>query len=85
MQLIHLEVVDPREVSGPVWIAGGDEAVLVYLPKVAAATLAALKKQKLRRAVVYSWQPELVSQHVGKAASVRPIPQFLMERFGLKP
>ncbi len=84
LQLMHLETLDPRQPTGPLWIAGNDEA-LVYLPKADAATLAALKKQKLRRAAVYSWQPELVSQHVGKAVSVRPIPQFLMERFGLKP
>ncbi|MEI8310732.1 MAG: site-specific DNA-methyltransferase [Verrucomicrobiota bacterium] len=85
LQLMHLETLDPRQPSGPLWIAGGDEVALVYLPKADVATLAALKKQKLRRAAVYSWQPELVSQHVGKAVSVRPIPQFLMERFGLKP
>lgn len=85
LQLMHLEAISPETESGAVWIAGDDEAIIIYLPKTDAATLTALKKHKLRRAIVYSWQPELVSQHVGKAISVRPIPQFLMERFGLNP
>ncbi len=85
LQLMHMEVVNPKPRVGPLWKAGDDEAVLVYLPKVDAAALAALKKENLREAVIYSWQPEMVAQHVGKTVSVRPIPQFLMERFGIKP
>jgi len=85
LQLMHLEVVAPKPLSGPLWKAGDDQTALVYLPKVDAAALAALKKQKLRDAFIYSWQPEMVAQHVGNSVSVRPIPQFLMERFGIKP
>ena len=85
LQLMHLETLDPKAPSGPIWVAGDEEAPLIYLPKADSASISALKKRKLRRAVVYSWQPELVAQHAGKAVSVRPIPQFLMERFGIKP
>jgi len=85
LQLMHLDILAPKSAVGLLWVAGEEDALLIYLPKTDAAALAALKKRKLRGAVVYSWQPELVAQHAGKAVSVRPIPQFLMERFGLKP
>lgn len=85
LQLMHLDNLSPKSASGLLWMAGEEDALLIYLPKTDAAALTALKKRKLRGAVVYSWQPELVAQHAGKTVSVRPIPQFLMERFGLKP
>jgi adenine-specific DNA-methyltransferase len=85
LQLMHLESVNPRPLSSPIWKAGDDNILLVYLPKMDAAALKVLKKEPLSGAVIYSWQPEMVAQHVGKSVSVRPIPQFLMERFGIKP
>lgn len=85
LQLMHLEGLVPEPPSGAVWEAGGEEKPLIYLPKADKATLVLLKKKKLRRAVIYSWQSELVKQNTGKGVSVRPIPQFLMERFGIKP
>lgn len=85
LQLMHLEVVMPKAASGPVWVIEDEKSGLIYLPKVTPAALAALKKKNLRDATIYSWQPETVSQHVGNTINVRPIPQFLMERFGLKP
>ena len=84
LQLIHLDTISPKPSSPLLWIAGSEDARLIYLPKTNLATLNELKKHNLRSAIVYSWAPELVSQHVGKAVSVRPIPQFLMDRFGLK-
>jgi adenine-specific DNA-methyltransferase len=85
LQLMHLDCLNPEPPSGHIWSAGNDAALLIYLPKVDAAALAALKQKKLRQATVYSWQPELVAQHAGKSVSVRPIPQFLLERFGFRP
>ena len=85
LQLMHLDTLAPQAKPGSLWISGEEDAPLIYMRKTDAAALAELKKKKLRQAVVYSWQPELVAQHVGKKISVRPIPQFLMERFGLKP
>lgn len=85
LQLMHLETLDPQSFANNIWIAGDDDEPLVYLLKVDEVVLAALKKKKLGRATIYSWQPELVRQHTSKSASVRPIPQFLLERFGLKP
>lgn len=85
LQLMHLDLLNPQPPTGHFWAAGDEEKLLIYLPKVDAAILAALKKKKLVRATVYSWQPELVAQHAGKTVSVRPIPQFLLERFGLQP
>jgi adenine-specific DNA-methyltransferase len=85
LQLMHLDTLNLQPPTSHFWTAGDEEKLLIYLPKVDTAVLAALKKKKLVRATVYSWQPELVAQHAGKTVSVRPIPQFLLERFGLKP
>jgi len=83
LQLMHLQTLEPATGEGLLWTAGDDDVLLAYLPKADTSALAALKKRKLRNATVYSWQPELVAQHVGKKVAVRPIPKFLMERFGL--
>ncbi len=85
LQLMHLEAISPEAESGPVWIAGDDEAIIIYLPKTDAATLTAFEKTQIAPSRCLLMAAELVSQHVGKAISVRPIPQFLMERFGLNP
>lgn len=85
LQLMHLETVTPKAPSGSIWVVGDGDSVLIYLPKADGGTLAELKKQNLKNATIYSWQPEMVAQHIGKAMKVLPIPQFLMERFGLKP
>ncbi len=85
LQLIHADALDPRAQSGPLWVAGDCEEPLIYLPKTDRAALDGLKTQDLAHAVIYSWQPELVSQHLGAEVSVHPIPQHLMRKFGINP
>ena len=86
LQLLHLEHLNATSPSGKLWEAGDDENGLIYLPRADAASLAQLGLRALRsrHMTVYAWQAELVAQHVPVGVSVRPIPQFLLERFGQK-
>ena len=60
--------------------------MVVYLPRADEAALTQLSKLTLgiRSTTLYAWQADLVAQHAPPGAVVRPIPQFLLERFGLK-
>jgi Adenine specific DNA methylase Mod len=86
LQMLHLEQLNPAHPTGTIWEAGSEENRLIYLPRVDAPTLAELDRKGLLTvgATIYAWQAELVAQHVSKAVSVRPVPQFLLERFGRK-
>jgi adenine-specific DNA-methyltransferase len=86
LQLMHLDRLDAVPPTGKLWQAGDDEEVVVYLPRADEATLTQLAKLTLgiRSTMLYAWQADLVAQHAPVGAVVRPIPQFLLERFGLK-
>jgi hypothetical protein len=83
---MHLDRLDGVPPTGKLWQAGDDEEVIVYLPRADEATLNLLAKLTLgiRATTLYAWQAELVAQHAPVGAVVRPIPQFLLERFGIK-
>jgi adenine-specific DNA-methyltransferase len=86
LQLMHLDRLAATPPICKIWQAGDDEESLVYLPRADAATLAALAQLPpgIRTTTLYAWQADLVAQHAPVGAIVRPIPQFLLERFGLK-
>ncbi|MDO8540460.1 MAG: hypothetical protein Q7S40_08455, partial [Opitutaceae bacterium] len=86
LQLMHLDRLSAAPPASKIWQAGDDEESLLYLPRADAPTLAALAllRPGSRTTTLYAWQPELVTQHAPAGASVRPIPQFLLERFGIK-
>lgn len=87
LQLLHLEQLAAKPPAGKLWEAGDSDEGLIYLPQVNASVLELLGQRALRstRTLVYAWQAELVAQHVPPGAQVRPIPQFLLERFSQKP
>lgn len=87
LQLLHLDRLSETPPAGKVWREGDEDNVLVYLPRSDAAALAELAQLPPGRlsTVVYAWQPDLVAQHAPATATIRPLPQFLMDRFGLTP
>jgi adenine-specific DNA-methyltransferase len=86
LQLMHLDRLDASVPTGKLWQAGDDEEAIVYLPRADESTLSALGTMTpgSRTTTLYAWQSDLVSQHAPAGAVVRPIPQFLFDRFGLK-
>ena len=67
--------------------AQGKRSVVVYLPKVSDAMLAALQTaiHGAGQVVVYSWQPALLAQRLtDPRVSFEPIPAFLVNRFGAR-
>jgi adenine-specific DNA-methyltransferase len=86
LQLMHLDRLDASVPTGKLWQTGDDEEAIVYLPRADEAALVALGKMTpgSRTTTLYAWQADLVSQHAPAGAVVRPIPQFLFDRFGLK-
>jgi adenine-specific DNA-methyltransferase len=87
LQLLHLEQLQAKAPSGKLWEAGDEESGFIYLPRADAETLSQLAARLRQGPVtaVYAWQAELVAQHLPSSVTVRPIPQFLLERFGQKP
>jgi hypothetical protein len=58
---------------------------VLYVPKLDETTLVAVIEviEDRGSAVVYSWQPALLRQHIDdERASFQPIPQTLINRFG---
>ena len=86
LQLMHLDRLTALQPTGKIWQAGDDEECLVYLPRADASALVTLAQLPpgSRTTILYAWQADLVAQHAPAGAIVRPIPQFLLERFGLK-
>lgn len=86
LQMIHLERLQPYE-PADFLIAGDDEVKLVYVPRFSKALAARLRValQDCAAAVVYSWQPETLRQHI-RAGHVQheAIPESLARRFGMK-
>jgi adenine-specific DNA-methyltransferase len=86
LQLMHLNRLAATPPMGKIWRVGDDEESFVYLPRADVATLNALAEllSGSRKTTLYAWQADLVAQHTPSGTIVRPIPQFLLERFGLK-
>jgi adenine-specific DNA-methyltransferase len=87
LQLLHLGELTPAPEKAPVWVAGGAELQLVYLPRATAAAVkqAAEVAESAAATVIYTWQPELVRQRLIFAnIRVEKVPACLALRFGLK-
>ena len=86
LQMIHRETLEPYTQADYLW-AGNEDQALVYVPRFAVALVACLRKQvkQSSEVVIYSWQPEMLRQHV-RADHVQheAIPESLARRFGMK-
>lgn len=86
LQLIHTGTLTPYQSAQPIQQADLDPGAMLYVPKLSAAVVE-LVRQALQihgSAVVYSWQPGMLAQYLeDERASLQPIPQFLVNRFGL--
>jgi adenine-specific DNA-methyltransferase len=86
LQLIHRDTLTPFAEAPFLWV-GDEESALIYVPRFRRDDAPLLRKQVKESAgvVLYSWQPELVRQHV-RALHVQheQIPESLARRFGLK-
>jgi adenine-specific DNA-methyltransferase len=86
VQLIHREKVAPYSEGRWQW-AGDDEQAVLYVPRFCKADAAALCKQVAgsAAAILYSWQSELIRQHVrAEHVQFEHLPESLSRRFGLK-
>lgn len=85
LQLIHLDTLRPFA-DGPFQVGGDETARVVYVPRFQKSLLPALNAAvaEATGAVVYSWQPETLRQHL-PAGHVQHegIPESLARRFGL--
>jgi hypothetical protein len=77
----------PTRETPPFLFADDEESALIYVPRFRREDAPLLRKQARQSAgvVLYSWQPELVRQHV-RAQHIQheQIPESLARRFGLK-
>jgi len=86
LQLIHGETVAPFKPGRWQW-AGDAEQALLYVPQFRKEDAAALRKQMRQSAAVilYSWQSELIRQHVrADHVQFEHLPESFSRRFGLK-
>lgn len=86
LQLLHCKVVSPFEGDGA-QVAGDAEETLVYMPRFSRKHLSALETMiaEARSVIVYSWQPELLRQHLpGGHIQHEGMPEAFARRFGLK-
>jgi adenine-specific DNA-methyltransferase len=87
LQLIHTETLWPFDSTALIQSAAIENGAMLYVPKVSSeATMTAIKQaiDNAGTAVIYSWQPGLLNQHIeDHRASFQPIPQFLVNRFSL--
>jgi adenine-specific DNA-methyltransferase len=85
LQLLHGETVSPFVETPFLWAGDEDEAVC-YVPRFRREDAPALRRKVKEAGAValYSWQPQVVRQHV-RAGHVThlPIPETLARRFGL--
>ncbi len=86
LQMIHRETLEPFTTSD--FLCTSDEEVaLIYVPRFTTALIPALRKavKASATAMVYSWQPETLRQHIRAGhAQHEPIPESLARRFGMK-
>ncbi|MBV9010143.1 MAG: site-specific DNA-methyltransferase [Verrucomicrobia bacterium] len=86
LQLIHCETLAPYQDS-PCLSAGDEEQTLLYVPGFRREYLLAIRKavRSSRAVILYSWQPELLRQHIrADHVQFEHIPEGLARRFGLK-
>jgi adenine-specific DNA-methyltransferase len=87
LQLIHGETLGPYDGEKRWQWAGDAEQAVMYVPRFRKADAAALRKQVAESAAVilYSWQSELIRQHVrAEHVQFEHLPESLSRRFGLK-
>lgn len=86
LQMIHRETL--RDFYATEFLhAGDDESALFYVPRFTMALVPALRKsvKETASAVIYSWQPETLRQHIRSAhVQHEAIPENLARRFGMK-
>ena len=86
LQMIHRDTVESFQTSEFLQ-SGDDEAALFYVPRFNTALVPALRKavKSTASAVIYSWQPETLRQHIRSAhVQHEAIPESLARRFGMK-
>ncbi len=86
LQLIHCDILALYQES-PCLSAGDEDQALLYVPSFRREYLSPIRNavRSSRAVILYSWQPELLRQHV-RAGHVEfeHIPESLARRFGLK-
>jgi len=86
LQLIHTETLAPFDAAASIQRADTEQGAVLYAPKISEAVIEAVERavHDAGTAVVYSWQPGWLHQHIeDERASFQAIPQFLVNRFGL--
>ena len=89
LQLMHFESwADAAAVaSGRLYFRTSGDSAVFYLTDLSPAVLKRVEKELagLPDATLYTWQPEAVEAHFAAGhATVMPIPQTLIDRFGLR-
>jgi adenine-specific DNA-methyltransferase len=89
LQLMHFASWSDAEpvAAGRLFVRTGESTVVAYLTALSEAVLKRLEKELEGRAeaTLYTWQPEAVAAHFDlPGVTVLPIPQTLIDRFGLK-
>ena len=86
LQMIHREALEDFHATEFLH-AGDDESALFYVPRFTMSLVPALRKsvKETASAVIYSWQPETLRQHIRSAhVQHEAIPENLARRFGMK-
>lgn len=87
LQLIHTEMLWPFDSAAIIQSAAIENGAILYVPKVSSeATMTAIKQaiDNAGTAVIYSWQPGFLNQHIEDHRAIfQPIPQVLVNRFSL--
>lgn len=87
LQLIHEVALTPYQAKLPMQTAESSRGLVIYLPKLDDAVLAAVQESihAAGQVVVYSWQPALLAQRLtDPRVAFEPIPAFLVNRFGAR-
>lgn len=89
LQLMHFAsyATDSPVAAKRLFLRHSEDETVFYLASLTKALLARLEKElaKHPHAVLYSWQPEAVEAHFeNQSLTILPIPQTLIDRFGLR-
>lgn len=90
LQLMHFANLGPTEkmASGRLLARCGEDSAVFYPLAVTEAILERLRRECTAKAnvTIYSWQPEALASRLEEPGiAILPIPQHLIERFGLRP
>jgi adenine-specific DNA-methyltransferase len=90
LQLMHFANLGPTEkmASGRLLARCGEDSAVFYPLAVTEAILERLRRECSAQAnvTIYSWQPEALASRLEEPGiAILPIPQHLIERFGLRP